>query len=74
MNNKRLLDVVGTILLAAGFFLAFLPHAVHTAVGLDEETSHLKHVITGMITVVIGLGILVFNNKALKLPTMHKKI
>ena len=74
MNNKRLLDVVGTVLLAAGFFLAFLPHAIHTAVGLNEETSHLKHIITGMTAVVVSLGILVYNNKTLKLPTMHKKI
>ncbi len=53
------------MLLFTGFFLAFLPHAVHVAVGLNNETSHLKHVIIGMILVVIALAILIYNNKAL---------
>ena len=63
MKNKKMLDVLGTILLLIGFFLAFLPHVAHVAVGLGNETSHLKHVIYGMITVVIALAILVYNNK-----------
>jgi len=64
MANK-LIDIFGTILLFIGMFLAFLPHALHTAVGLDEKTPHLKHVVTGIILVVIALGILIYNNKAL---------
>ena len=63
----KILDVVGTVLLAVGFFFTFIPHAIHVAVGLDAGTSHLKHMIFGMITVVIGLGILVYNNNALKI-------
>lgn len=65
MKNK-LLDVLGTILLFIGFVLAFLPHAAHTAIGLDNDTSHTKHVITGIILVILALAILVYNNKALK--------
>ena len=67
MQNNKIVDVIGTLLLIAGMFLAFLPHAVHIAVGLDNETSHVKHVVTGMILVVIALGILIYNNKALKI-------
>ena len=67
MKHSKIVDVIGTILLVIGMFLAFLPHAVHIAVGLDNETSHAKHVVTGMILVVIGLGILIYNNKALKI-------
>ena len=67
MSYKKAVDAVGTALLIIGFFLAFLPHAVHVTVGLDDETSHLRHVITGMILVVIALGILIYNNKALKI-------
>lgn len=66
MKYKKIIDAIGTILLFIGFSLAFLPHAVHIAVGLDDETSHLKHVISGMTLVVIALAILIYNNKALK--------
>ena len=65
MINK-LIDVIGTILLFIGMSLAFLPHALHAAIGLDEKTPHLKHVVTGIILVVVALGILIYNNKALK--------
>lgn len=63
MANSKLLDIFGTILLAAGFFLAFLPHAVHANIGLDDGTSHLMHVIIGMSLVIAGLAILVYSNK-----------
>ena len=65
MANKTV-DIVGTILLLIGFSLAFLPHAFHTKLGLSEQTSHLKHVIYGIILVIIALAILIYNNKALK--------
>ena len=64
--NKKIIDTVGTILLFIGFLLAFLPHAFHAKIGLSEQT-HLKHVITGMILVIIALAILIYNNKALKI-------
>jgi len=67
-KHNKFLDIIGTILLAIGFFLAFLPHAVHIAVGLDNETSHTEHVVYGMILVVTALGILIYNNNALKNP------
>jgi len=66
MINKKLIDITGTIILFIGFALAFLPHAAHSAIGLDERTPHLKHVIYGITTAIIGLGILIWNNKALK--------
>lgn len=65
MKHSKLADIIGTIMLAAGFFFAFLPHAVHIAVGLSDETSHLKHVIYGIVLVVIALIVLVYNNNAL---------
>ena len=64
--NKKIIDVIGTILLFIGMLIAFSSHAFHARIGLSEETSHVKHVIYGMITAVIGLGILIYNNKALK--------
>ena len=64
---KKLLDVAGTILLFIGMSLAFLPHALHVKAGLDEETSHLRHVVFGLILIVIALAILIYNNKALKI-------
>jgi len=68
MQHSKIIDIMGTILLFTGMFLAFLPHAVHIAVGLDNGTSHVRHVVTGMILVIIALGILIYNNKALKIP------
>ena len=61
--SKKIIDATGTILLFIGFLLAFLPHALHARIGLSEQT-HLKHVITGIILVLIALGILIYNNKA----------
>lgn len=69
--NKKLVDVAGTILLFIGMSLAFLPHALHEKAGL-EETSHIVHVIVGIFLVLIGLGILIYNNKALNIKA--KKI
>lgn len=63
--NKKIVDVIGTILLIIGFFLAFLPHAFHQKVGFTES-SHIKHVVYGIIIVAAALGILVYNNDALR--------
>lgn len=65
MKYGKFIDLIGTALLFIGFLLAFLPHTAHVAIGFDE-TSHIKHIISGVIVLVIGLGILVYNNKALK--------
>ena len=64
--KNRIVNVLGTMLLFIGFVLAFLPHALHTRIGLDDSVSHTKHVITGIILVVLALAVLVYNNKALK--------
>lgn len=61
MNNKKIFDVIGTIMLVVGFFLAFLPHAAHVAAGLGDESSHLKHVMYGVIVVAAALGMLIYN-------------
>jgi len=66
MKHKKILDVIGTISLAIGFGLAFLPHAIHAGLGLDSDTSHVKHVISGIAVIVIALLVLGYNNKALK--------
>ena len=66
MKHNKLIDVIATIILGIGMLIAFSSHAFHAKIGLSEETSHVKHVIYGMVTAVIGLGILVYNNNALK--------
>ena len=65
MTNK-IIDVIGTIILAAGMLISFSSHAFHARIGLSEETSHTKHVVYGMILVIVALAILIYNNKALK--------
>lgn len=71
MKREKFLDVIGTVLLGIGFFFAFLPHAFHVSAGFDEA-SHLIHVVIGIGLVVIGLGVLVYNNKALKIWNKSK--
>ena len=66
MKHSKLVDIAATIILAIGMLIAFSSHAFHAKIGLSEETSHVKHVIYGMVLAVIGLGILIYNNKALK--------
>ncbi len=66
MNYKKLINILGTMLLFIGFVLAFLPHAFHHKIGLNDNTPHLRHVVYGIILVIISLGILVYNNKALR--------
>ena len=72
MKHNRLADIIGTIVLAAGMLVAFSSHAFHGEIGLSEDTPHELHVLYGMIAAVIGLGILIYNNKALKI--WNKKI
>lgn len=66
MNRKLILDVVGTLLLVAGAFFAFLPHAIHVSAGFDGDESHLTHIITGTVLLVAGILILAYNNKAFR--------
>jgi len=62
---NKIFDVLGTILLAVGLFFAFLPHASHEKTGFAAET-HSTHVATGITLLLIGRGILIVNNNALK--------
>ena len=66
MKYKKLVDVAGTLVLLIGMLVAFSSHAFHSKIGLGEDDSHITHVIYGMIIAVVGLGILVYNNKALR--------
>ena len=66
MKQHKIIDIIGTILLLIGFILAFLPHAFHASIGLDDSVSHTRHVITGIALVILALAVLIFNNKALK--------
>ena len=65
MANK-IVDAIGTVLLAAGLFIALSSHAVHEKIGLPEA-SHWSHIILGLMLTIIGLGMLIHNNNALKI-------
>ncbi|HLC59814.1 MAG TPA: hypothetical protein VJJ52_00100 [Candidatus Nanoarchaeia archaeon] len=66
MKHRKIVDIVSTLVLGIGMLIAFSSHAFHSKIGFGEETSHIAHVVYGMITAIIGLGILIWNNKALK--------
>lgn len=63
METKKFFFGLGTVILFIGFFYAFLPHAVHNAVGLGKETQHTKHVVFGAIMILVGLVLLILNEK-----------
>lgn len=67
MRYKKIVDAIGTLVLLIGMLIAFSSHAFHAKIGLGEETPHVTHVIYGIVTAVVGLGILIYNNKALKI-------
>ena len=73
MQKKKILDILGTIILFIGFSLAFLPHALHSRVALVANESHTEHVIQGIVLIIVGLGILIYNNDALKWNPFRKK-
>ncbi|MBI2449173.1 hypothetical protein HYV49_02660 [Candidatus Pacearchaeota archaeon] len=64
MNRKKVIYWLGTILLFAGLLLAFLPHATHEKIGLDKETGHSSHIISGITLIIISLIILIKNQGA----------
>lgn len=64
MKYNKLIDALATIILFAGMFMAFLPHALHARAGL--ENSHVEHVVLGIALVILGLGILIYNNRAFR--------
>ena len=66
MKKSKLLDIIGTLSLFIGFILAFLPHAFHASVGLNDSVSHTKHVVAGIALVLAALVVLVYNNGALR--------
>ena len=74
MFRKKIVDFFGTAMLFTGSVLAFLPHAVHTAIGISEGVPHLEHVISGVFLIIVSLVILVYNNDALNREFFKKFI
>jgi len=65
MKRKKLVDSIATLILLIGMLIAFSSHSFHGKIGLGEDTDHVKHVAYGMAIAIVGLGIFVWNNKAL---------
>lgn len=65
MKQNKLIGLIGTLVLSAGAVMAFLPHAFHSKIGLEDDL-HIGHVTTGVILILLGLGILIYNNNTLK--------
>ena len=65
MFRKKIVNFFGTALLFVGFALAFLPHAIHSSIGVGNSIPHLQHVIAGIVIIIISLIVLVHNNDAL---------
>ena len=54
----------GALLLFLGLLWMFLPHAVHQLILSEEqETSHILHIVQGVIVAVGGLGFMLLGKK-----------
>ena len=72
--NKKYIDVITTVLMFIGFFIALLPHATHISAEHSAEHSHAKEITIGLIIGISSLIVLIYNNKALKIWNKDKKV
>ncbi len=63
LKVKKVLFYAGTIVMLAGWIIAFLPHATHAQIGLGEDTDHLVHIFEGTLLVLVGLLGMVISSK-----------
>ena len=63
MKTKKAIYWLATIMLLIGLLLMLLPHATHEKIGLKDQT-HINHVISGIIIIIIALIILIKNQGA----------
>jgi nitrate reductase gamma subunit len=63
MNQKKIMYWTATLILFVGMLMAFLPHAAHERLGVENGEDHIVHVINGSILIVFGLALLVINSK-----------
>ena len=61
--NYELIDVIGLILLFVGIFTAMTPHATHLAAFHPAEHRHVEEIATGLIVMLVGLGVLIFSHR-----------
>ncbi|MBI1935563.1 hypothetical protein HYS31_03905 [Candidatus Woesearchaeota archaeon] len=65
MKHSKLLDFIGIIWLFIGLFFAFLPHTLHARAGFEEQ-QHITHLAYGIVTAVVSIILLAYNNNSLK--------
>ena len=72
--KKEYINIIFTILMFIGFFIALLPHATHIAAEHSGEHSHAKEITIGLIIGISSLIVLIYNNNALKIWDKDKKV
>ena len=73
MKQARIFYLVGAILLFIGLFWLFLPHAYHEQITEEHETSHITHMIEGIIITLIATLILILADNNLEKYKNSKK-
>ena len=59
---RGLADAIGIVLLASGSFVGLSFHATHIGIhGADH--SHAQEIIVGIVLMIMGVGILILNNR-----------
>ena len=73
MISKKAVDIVATVFLFLGFFLALSPHATHIAADHSQYHSHAKEITIGLIVGISSLLVLIYNNNALKAKIFNRR-
>jgi nitrate reductase gamma subunit len=66
MSQAKILYALGCIILFLGLLWMFLPHAYHSSILQEDETSHLFHTFEGAIGALLGLIILIASSRHMK--------
>ena len=64
---------LGVALLFVGWFYALAPHAFHVQSGLGLGQEHDTHTLEGLVLVVLGLGVLIYDSRKNKASASVKK-
>jgi hypothetical protein len=70
MRTKKLLHYISMVMLFSGLLFAMLPHALHEKADSsphpEHEEDHMIHVIYGISLAIIGITLMVVNEKYVK--------
>lgn len=71
--NFKFIFFLGSLFLFLGLFWLLLPHAYHEKL-TEFDSSHLFHILEGLILTLLGLILMIYSEKKLNLLSKTKNI